>query len=58
MNAAILGLAGKLGAIRPGAYADLIAVNGDPTRDLGLLQDQGAHLDLIVKAGSVVKRAM
>lgn len=58
VNAAILGLSGKLGTIQPGAYADLIAINGDPTRDLGLLQDQGAHLDLIVKAGSVVKRSI
>jgi len=58
INAEILGLSGKLGAIRPGAYADLIAVKGDPLRDLGLLQDQGAHLDLIMKAGAVVKRAL
>jgi imidazolonepropionase-like amidohydrolase len=58
INAGILGLSGKLGAIRPGAYADLIAVKGDPLRDLGLLQDQGAHLDLIKKAGAVVKRAV
>jgi imidazolonepropionase-like amidohydrolase len=58
INAGILGLSGKLGAIRSGAYADLIAVKGDPLRDLGLLQDQGAHLDLIMKAGAVVKRAL
>jgi imidazolonepropionase-like amidohydrolase len=58
INAEILGLSGKLGAVRPGAYADLIAVKGDPLRDLGLLQDQGAHLDLIMKAGAVVKRAL
>jgi len=58
VNALILGLPDKLGAIRAGAYADLIALKGDPMRDLGLLQDQGAHLDLIMKAGAVVKRAL
>lgn len=56
VNAQILGLSGKLGCIRAGAFADLIAVRGNPMQDLGLLQDQGAHLDLIMKAGVIVKR--
>ena len=58
INAKIIGLPDKLGTVRAGAYADLIALKGDPLRDLGLLQDQGAHLDLIMKAGVVVKRAL
>ena len=36
---------------RPGAYADLIVVDGDPLKDLGLFQDQGEHLRAIMKAG-------
>ena len=42
---------GTLGVIAPGAYADLLLVDGDPLRDLKLFQDQGAHLVAIMKGG-------
>ncbi len=57
VNAQILGQSGRLGVIAPGALADLIAVDGNPLADLGLLQNQGRHLDLIIKGGAIVKRA-
>ena len=50
------GQTGRLGVIAPGALADLIAVDGNPLEDLGLLQDQGRHLRLIVKNGAVFKQ--
>ena len=37
---------------------DLIAVDGDPIADLGLLQDQGAHLPLIMKGGRIFKNTL
>jgi imidazolonepropionase-like amidohydrolase len=42
---------GKLGVVEPGAFADLIVIDGDPLKDLGLFQDQGAHLSAIMKGG-------
>ena len=42
----------------PGAFADLLVVDGDPLADLGLLQDQGAHIPAIVKGGVFVKNAL
>lgn len=42
---------GKLGVVEPGAFADLIVVDGDPLKDLGLFQDQGAHLSAIMNGG-------
>ncbi len=54
VNAALLGRSGELGVIAPGAYADLLVVDGDPLADIGVLAGQGEHLDLIVRAGEVV----
>jgi len=53
--ARLIGREGELGVVAPGAIADLIAVNGDPLRDLGLMTGQGRHLPLIVQGGRVVK---
>jgi imidazolonepropionase-like amidohydrolase len=55
-NAArICGMEGRIGAITPGAHADLLVVEGDPLKDLGLLTGQGRHLSLIMKGGVVCK---
>lgn len=45
-----LGMAGEVGAVRAGAYADLIMVGGDPLADIAALRD----LRMVVKAGDVV----
>jgi imidazolonepropionase-like amidohydrolase len=47
-------MVGQIGSIVPGAYADLLVVDGDPLADLNLLQDDGRHLDLIMKGGRIV----
>lgn len=57
VNAEILGQTGRLGVIAPGALADVIAVDGNPLANLGLLQNQGKHLTLIMKNGKIFKRA-
>ena len=51
----ILMLKDKLGCIRPGAWADLLVVDGDPLSDIGLLASNGARLDLVMKHGNIVK---
>ena len=45
----------KLGVIEPGATADLLLVNGDPTADIDLLTDPERNLALIMKDGRVHK---
>jgi imidazolonepropionase-like amidohydrolase len=49
---------GKLGTIAPGAYADLLVVDGDPLKDLGLFQDGGPNLAAIMKAGKFHKNTL
>ncbi|MFI4994948.1 MAG: amidohydrolase family protein [Hyphomicrobiales bacterium] len=50
-NAEILGMAGKLGVIAAGALADLLVVDGNPLKNLRLLEGQGRHLLAIMKDG-------
>ena len=49
---------GKLGCLKPGAFADLIVIDGDPLKDLGLFQEQGRHLSLIMKGGKLQKNRL
>ena len=46
-NAAILGLGDRIGTIKAGMLADLVAVTGDPTRDAAAL----SRVTLVLKAG-------
>jgi imidazolonepropionase-like amidohydrolase len=58
MNGEILGMKGKLGVIRPGAIADILLVDGNPLADLTLMEQNGAKLLAIMKAGEFHKRAV
>jgi imidazolonepropionase-like amidohydrolase len=49
-NARFFGLAGRLGSVRPGLLADLIAVAGDPTRDVAAVH----HVTMVMKGGAVI----
>lgn len=55
--AKVLRMEGQIGTIAPGAFADLIAVDGNPLDDLELLTGQGAHMPLIMKGGEAIKKA-
>ncbi len=52
--AELFNMTGELGVVAPGARADLLVVDGDPLADLGLLQDQGRHMMLIMKDGEAL----
>ena len=49
--AEMLGKAGELGVIAPGAYADIVAVRGDPLQDVGVL----GRVAFVMKDGVVFK---
>jgi hypothetical protein len=48
-----------LGDVRKaGAFADIVVVDGNPLKDLTLLQDQGRHLAAIMKGGWFYKNSL
>jgi imidazolonepropionase-like amidohydrolase len=51
--AKLLRLEGEVGVVAPGAYADLLVVDGNPLDDLGVLTTPERNLRGIVKAGVV-----
>ena len=55
VNAEILNQPGKLGVIEIGAIADLLLVQGDPLTDLGVFDDEGSQIRVIMKDGRFEK---
>jgi len=66
LNAELLGRAGKrhpyqegpLGVIKPGAYADIVIVDGNPLEDIALLGDPEKNLEVLMKDGKVYKNTL
>jgi imidazolonepropionase-like amidohydrolase len=66
VNAEIIALCGKLnpytagplGVIVPGAYADLLIIDGNPLKDIKLLCDPKRNLKLIMKDGKIYKNTL
>jgi imidazolonepropionase-like amidohydrolase len=47
----LLDMKGEIGVVAPGAYADIVAVSGDPLKDVGELE----HVHFVMHNGSVFK---
>jgi len=48
----LLGMQDKIGTIEAGKFADIVAVTGDPLKDVTLLE----HVDFVMKGGTVYKK--
>lgn len=51
-SARVLRLDDKLGSIKPGLYADMLAVDGDPTADIHAIR----KVRMVMKGGEIVKQ--
>jgi imidazolonepropionase-like amidohydrolase len=47
----MLGMSGRLGVLAPGAYADVIAVRGDPLQDVKALE----RVTFVMKDGRIYR---
>lgn len=50
--AEMLDMTGKIGEIAPGAFADIVAVNGDPLKNISVLE----NISFVMKDGKVYKK--
>ena len=55
VGAQLVRMEGQIGVVAPGAFADLLVVDGNPLDDIGLLTRPEASLRLIMKAGRVYR---
>jgi imidazolonepropionase-like amidohydrolase len=49
--AEMLDMKGEIGVVAPGAFADIVAVSGDPLKDVGVLE----HVKFVMRDGAVFK---
>jgi len=50
--AELLGWSDQVGSVEPGRFADIVAVAGDPLKDITVLE----HVDFVMKNGTVIKK--
>jgi imidazolonepropionase-like amidohydrolase len=56
--AELLGRAGEIGVVAPGADADLLVLTADPVQDIAVLADISDHLEFVIQDGVVVSSAV
>lgn len=58
VNAEIMQQTGRLGCVAGGAYADLLALDFDPFKNLSAFSDPLENIPLIIRGGKVVKNTL
>ena len=58
INAKLLQMEGKLGCIKPDAFADLLVLDGNPLLDLSLFKDPDRNIRLIMRGGDLIRSTL
>jgi imidazolonepropionase-like amidohydrolase len=58
INAEILQMPSELGCIKPGAFADILVLEGDPFSDLALFRTPLKNIPVIMKGGVFVRNSL
>ncbi|KRE07985.1 hypothetical protein ASE63_21880 [Bosea sp. Root381] len=58
INAEMMMMDGKIGVIAPGAFADILVVEGDPTTDSSVFTRRGENIDVIMRGGAFFKNRL
>lgn len=58
IGARLCRMEGEIGVIAEGAYADLLAVDGDPLTDISPLLGDGTHMPLIMRGSRIFKNTL
>jgi imidazolonepropionase-like amidohydrolase len=58
IGAQLVRMEGKIGCLKEDAFADLLVVDGNPLKNLSLLQEQGRYLAAIMKGGRFHKNRL
>jgi len=58
INAEIMQKSGLIGCLSPGAYADIIAIDGNPLKDISLMARPEETFAMIMKAGDFVRHQL
>jgi len=56
--ALLLQIDGQVGVVAPGAFADLLVIDGDPLEDIRVLTTPDKTLRLIMKEGQIYKNQL
>ena len=56
--ATLLGMAGQIGTVAPGAYADLLALDGDPLEDVAILAQPERSIRMVMKGGTIHRSSL
>ena len=54
MRAELLGWQNRIGSVEASKFADIIAVEGDPLKDIAVLE----HVKFVMKGGRVIKNEL
>ncbi|HET8881267.1 MAG TPA: amidohydrolase family protein [Solimonas sp.] len=58
VNAEIMQKSGLVGSIEPGAYADVIAIDANPLKDIHVMARPDQHFSMIMKGGEYVRNRL